>query len=128
MDQPKILIIDDDPNFLNATKQILITNRFQVLTAQDGEEGIAKAKHESPDLIVLDVIMPGKDGYAVCYELKRMTQTKQIPIIMLTRLKRQLSGSKQAADKNIDHQADDYMCKPIDTQTLIRKIEEHLHR
>lgn len=122
----RILLVDDDPDFLEATRQILVANRYDVITAKDGEEGVAKAKYESPDLIVLDVIMPGKDGYSVCYELRKMEQTRPIPVIMLTAIGQQLSKPEYAMDMAIDHLADDYIDKPVDTQTLIRKIEKHL--
>jgi two-component system cell cycle response regulator len=122
----RILLVDDDPDFLEATRQILVANRYEVITAKDGEEGVAKAKYESPDLIVLDVIMPGKDGYSVCYELRKMEQTRPIPVIMLTAIGQQLSKPEYAMDMAIDHLADDYIDKPVDTQTLIRKIEKHL--
>lgn len=122
----KILLVDDDPDFLDATKQILVAHRYQVITARDGEEGIAKAKYENPDLIVLDVIMPGKDGFSVCYELRKIDQTRPIPVIMLTAVGQQLSKPEYAVDMAIDHLADDYIDKPVDTQTLIRKIEKHL--
>jgi DNA-binding response OmpR family regulator len=121
-----ILLVDDDPDFLEATRQILVANRYRVITAQDGDEGIAKAKYENPDLVVLDVIMPGKDGFSVCYELRKMAQTRPIPVIMLTAVGQQLSKPEYAIDMAIDHLADDYIDKPVDTQTLISKIEKHL--
>ncbi|MCX7994823.1 MAG: response regulator [candidate division WOR-3 bacterium] len=124
--RPKILLVDDDPDFLEATKQILHANRFDVITAKDGEEGIQKAKIENPDLIFLDVIMPGKDGYTVCYELRKNPQTRPIPIIMLTAIGQQLSKPEYAVDIAIDHLADDFIDKPVDTQTLLKKIEKHL--
>lgn len=122
----KILLIDDDPDFLDATKKLLVANRFHVLTAENGEEGISKAKYEKPDLIVLDVIMPGKDGYSVCHELRKIAETRPIPVIMLTAVGQQLSKPEYAVDMAIDHLADDYIDKPVDTQTLVRKIEKHL--
>lgn len=122
----KVLLVDDDPDFLDATRQILMAHRYDVITAKDGAEGIAKAKYESPDLIVLDVIMPGKDGYTVCYELRKLEQTRPIPIIMLTAVGQQLSKPEYAVDIAIDHLADDYIDKPVDTQVLIKKIEKHL--
>ncbi len=124
----KILLIDDDPDFLKATQRILESNRYEVVTAENGEDGIAKAKYESPDLIVLDVIMPGKDGYSVCHELRNIDQTRPIPVIMLTAVGQQLSKPEYAVDMAIDHQADDYIDKPVDSQTLIKKIEKHLRR
>lgn len=122
----KVLLVDDDPDFLDATRQILTAHRYDVITAKDGEEGITKAKYENPDLIVLDVIMPGKDGYTVCYELRKIEQTRPIPIIMLTAVGQQLSKPEYAVDIAIDHLADDFIDKPVDTQVLIKKIEKHL--
>jgi DNA-binding response OmpR family regulator len=122
----KILLVDDDPDFLDATKQILMAHRYDVITAENGEEGIAKAKYENPDLIVLDVIMPGKDGYTVCYELRKIEHTRPIPVIMLTAVGQQLSKPEYAVDIAIDHLADDYIDKPVDAQALIKKIEKHL--
>ena len=123
---PKILLVDDDVDFLDATKQILMAHHYEVITAKDGEEGIAKAKYDNPDLILLDVIMPGKDGYTVCYELRKIAQTRPIPIIMLTAIGQQLSKPDYGVEIAIDHLADDYIDKPVDTQTLLKKIEKHL--
>lgn len=122
----KILLVDDDPDFLEATRQILVANKYEVVTAKDGDEGIAKAKYESPDLILLDVIMPGKDGFTVCYELRKIAQTRPIPIVILTALGQQLTKPEYAVDIAIDHLADDYINKPVDTPTLLKKIEKHL--
>jgi DNA-binding response OmpR family regulator len=122
----KILLIDDDADFLEATKQILIAHQYDVVIAKDGDEGIAKAKHENPDLILLDVIMPGKDGFTVCYELRKVAQTRPIPIVMLTAVGQQFSKPEYGVDIAIDHLADDYIDKPVDTPTLLRKIEKHL--
>ncbi|MCK4251492.1 response regulator [candidate division WOR-3 bacterium] len=123
---PKILLVDDDPDFLEATKQILTANKYDVITAKNGDEGIAKAKYESPDLILLDVIMPGKDGFTVCYELRKIAQTRPIPIVMLTAVGQQLTKPEYAVDIAIDHLADDYIDKPVDMPTLLKKIEKHL--
>jgi DNA-binding response OmpR family regulator len=122
----RILLVDDDPDFLEATKQILIANHYEVIAAKDGEDGISKAKYENPDLILLDVIMPGKDGYTVCYELRKHAPTRPIPIIMLTAVGQQLSKPEYAVDIAIDHLADDFIEKPVDTATLLKKIEKHL--
>lgn len=125
-EKSKVLLVDDDPDFLEATKQILEANRYKVITAKDGDEGIQKAKNENPDIIFLDVIMPGKDGYTVCYELRKNPQTRPIPIIMLTAIGQQLSKPEYAVDIAIDHLSDDFIDKPVDTQTLLKKIEKHL--
>lgn len=123
---PKILLVDDDPDFLEATRQILAAHKYNVITAKDGEEGIAKAKYENPNLIILDVIMPGQDGYSVCYELRKYPQTRPIPIIMLTAIGQQLSKPEYGIEIAIDHLADDYIDKPVDIPTLLSKVEKHL--
>ena len=122
----RILLIDDDPDSINAARQILMANQYEVITAKDGEEGMAKARYENPDLIVLDVILPGKDGYTVCYELRKIEQTRSIPVVLLTAFGRQLSKPEYAIDIAIDHLADDYIDKPFDTPILLRKIEKLL--
>ena len=122
----KILLVDDDPDFLDATKQILLAHKYDVITAINGEEGIAKAKIENPDLIILDVIMPGKDGFTTCYELRKFPQTRPIPIIMLTAVGQQLSKPEYGQEIAIDHLADDYIDKPVEMQVLLKKIEKHL--
>lgn len=122
----KILLVDDDSDFAEATRQILTANKYDVVVARDGEEGIAKAIHENPDLILLDVVMPGKDGFTICYELRKIDKTRPIPIIMLTAVGQQLSKPDYGVDIAIDHLADDYLDKPVDTQKLIKKIEKHL--
>jgi DNA-binding response OmpR family regulator len=122
----KILLVDDDYDFAEATKQILMANRYDVVVARDGEEGIAKALHERPDLIILDVVMPGKDGFTVCYDLRKIDKTRPIPIIMLTAVGQQFSKPDYGVDIAIDHLADDFIDKPVDIQTLLKKIEKHI--
>jgi CheY-like chemotaxis protein len=82
--QAKILLVDDDPDFVEATKAILETKPFEVIVAYDGKEGLEKARRENPNVIILDVMMPPPDGYAVCSELKRDPKCKKIPILLLT--------------------------------------------
>ena len=69
--QSKVLIVDDDPDFVEATKAILESKPFKVIVAYDGKEGLAKARSENPNVIVLDVMMPGRDGWQVLYDLKK---------------------------------------------------------
>ena len=82
--QRRILIVDDDPDLVNAVTMILKSKKYEVAAAYDGNEGLAKAKTEKPDLIVLDVMMPDKDGYAVCKELKADRTLGKIPVLLLT--------------------------------------------
>ena len=80
----KILLVDDDPDLVNAARMILEAKNFEVAAAYGGVEGLQKARTENPDLIVLDVMMPDKDGYAVCKELKSDPQLSRIPVLLLT--------------------------------------------
>jgi DNA-binding response OmpR family regulator len=80
----KILIIDDDFDFVHATRKVLESVPYEVIVAFDGEEGLQKAREEKPDLILLDIIMPLRDGFTVCDELKSSPEFAQVPILMLT--------------------------------------------
>ena len=80
----KILLIDDDPDFVEATKVVLESRPYEIITAFGGEEGLKKAREEKPDLVLLDVIMPDMNGFQVCQQLKKDLQLSQIPVIMIT--------------------------------------------
>ena len=85
---PRILIIDDDADIVEAMRVVLEKRGYQVIIAVDGNEGLDKARAEKPDAIILDVMMPGLDGFEVARELKGDPQTKHISILMLTALPR----------------------------------------
>src|SRR4030042_6155863 len=80
----KILLIDDDPDFVEATKVVLESQPYEVITALSGKEGLEKVREQKPDLILLDIIMPGVDGFQVCQQLKKDRQLAKIPVIMIT--------------------------------------------
>ena len=85
--QAKILVIDDDPDLVESVKTVLESKAYQVVVAYNGEEGLEKVVEEKPDLIILDVIMPGKDGFAVCKDLKENPHYyffSKIPVLLLT--------------------------------------------
>ena len=82
----KILFVEDEPNLQKAITEVLVQEGFKVLAAADGEEGLKTAKKEKPDLILLDLILPKKDGFEVLKELKADDGTKNIPVIVLTNL------------------------------------------
>jgi len=112
-----ILVIDDDPDSLELTERILNKRGYSVLTATSGDAGIDKAREKTPDLIVLDVIMPGMDGWQVLEQLKGDAQTRGIPIIMQSMLSERELGLAKGAD--------DYLTKPIDKSKLtgaVRKL------
>lgn len=117
----KILVVDDENELLKALSIRLKTSGYEVITASDGQEGLEKAKSQSPDLIVLDILMPKMDGYEVCRMLKFDEKYKSIPVIMLT-------AKAQDIDKAMGKKvgADDYITKPFETQDLVDKIKKHL--
>jgi two-component system alkaline phosphatase synthesis response regulator PhoP len=84
MNKFNILIIDDDTDFITSTKIMLEYVGYNVMSASDGHEGLEKALEEKPDLIILDVMMPGKDGYSVCREIKENPRICNIPIVIVT--------------------------------------------
>jgi two-component system alkaline phosphatase synthesis response regulator PhoP len=119
----KILLVDDDPDFLEAVSLILKPKKFDVVTAYDGIEGLKKAKSEKPDLIVLDVMMPEKDGYAVCKELKSSPQMSHIPVLLLTAVASHVPTTRYTQEMGLETEADDYLDKPVEPEVLVKRIE-----
>jgi len=117
----KILVIDDERQMVEMLQMRLEANGYEVIAAYDGEEGLEKAKSESPDLIILDIMMPKMDGHEVCRLLKSDEQYEKIPIIMFSARTQQSD-----IDKSISAGADAHMAKMFETQTLLAKIEEVL--
>lgn len=117
----RILIIDDSKLILHVAKTILSNQGHQVLLAEDGNTGLQTAATEHPDLILLDLILPGIDGYEVCQRIKKGDATSEIPVIMLT-------SKSEAADKvrGLEMGASDYVTKPFDEGELIARVNIHL--
>ena len=113
----KILIIDDSPTEQFLLTQILGEGRFEIFIAEDGEEGVVRAKDIQPDLILMDVVMPGINGFQATRKLSRDAATKNIPIIMCT-------TKSQQTDKiwGLRQGAFDYITKPVDGPLLLAKI------
>ncbi len=120
---PKILIVDDDPDLVEAVTMILESKDYDVIAAYGGIEGLEKAKTEKPDLIVLDVMMPDKDGYAVCKELKDDPQYREIPILLLTAVVSKISTTRYTQQMGLETEADDYIDKPVEPAELVKRIE-----
>ena len=112
-----ILVVDDSPTERHVLVELLINNGYKVITAENGEEGVEKAKKELPDLILMDVVMPGLNGYQATRTLTRDDATKHIPIIVCT-------SKGQETDKiwGLRQGAQDYMVKPINHEELLAKI------
>jgi two-component system alkaline phosphatase synthesis response regulator PhoP len=119
----KILIVDDDPDLVEAVTMILESKDYDVIAAYGGIEGLEKAKTEEPDLIVLDVMMPDKDGYAVCKELKADPKYSNIPILLLTAVVSKISTTRYTQQMGLETEADDYIDKPVEPAELVRRIE-----
>jgi twitching motility two-component system response regulator PilH len=113
----KILIVDDSPTERHVLTALLTGKGYQVITAQSGEEGIAKAKSELPDLVLMDVVMPGLNGYQATRTLTRDPATRNIPVIVCT-------TKSQETDKiwGLRQGAHDYLVKPVNGQELLAKI------
>lgn len=114
----KILVVDDSPTERFALIEFLSKQGFSVVTAENGEEGVAKSKAEKPDLILMDVVMPGINGYQATRTISRDEDTRNIPIIMTT-------SKDQETDKiwGMRQGAFDYMTKPLDLEELLKKIQ-----
>ena len=113
----KILIVDDSPTDRQYLSELLSKRGYQCVTAEGGDDGIAKSKTELPDLILMDIVMPGTDGYNATRTIMRDEATKQIPIIMCT-------TRNQETDRiwGLRQGARDYVMKPIDTNELLAKV------
>ena len=116
-----ILVVDDEPHIVLGLRDALEFEGFRVITADKGKEGIALARAESPDAIILDLMLPDVNGYAVCEELRRVNAI--VPIVMLT-------ARSQEADKvrGLDAGADDYVTKPFGVNELIARMRAIFRR
>jgi len=126
----KILIVDDDPDIVEAMKIVLENKEYQVSVAGSGEEGLRKAEIEKPDVIILDVMMETSDkGFEVARQIKWNKSLRHIPIIMLTAIKEKtgLDFRKEAGDE-VWLPVDDYCDKPLNPDQLISKVEALLKK
>ncbi|MFO7979629.1 MAG: response regulator [Candidatus Aminicenantes bacterium] len=114
----KILIVDDDPEILRLLASRLKNSGYDVVSASDGESGLKKAITKKPDLVLLDIIMPGLNGFEVCKRLKENDKTKLIPVIMLTAL----AGEKDLS-KGLEEGAVCFITKPFSAEDLLHKIK-----
>ena len=113
-----ILVVDDDPDLVETVAMMLESKGCEVGRAYDGVEGEESIKQRRPDLIVLDVMMPRKDGYVLCSELKADETTRDIPIVLLTAVGEAVPTTTYTHRDGMSTEADDYISKPIDTDGL----------
>jgi len=124
----KILIIDDDPDFVEATKVVIAAKGYDVLTAYSGQEGLEKARRERPDLIVLDIIMPQEDGFKVCKQIKADVNLAATPVIILTNIARLWGETNISRYEGFGLTAEDYFDKPVQPAKLLERIERLLEK
>jgi two-component system alkaline phosphatase synthesis response regulator PhoP len=127
-DKPKVLLIDDDRDFVTATRTVLESKPYEVIVAYNGEDGLRKAREENPDIIILDVIMPGKDGFMVAEQFKKDPGLRKIPVLMLTSFSEKGSGSSIAFSGGLSLEAEDYIDKPVSPQELLGRVEKQLNK
>ncbi len=119
----KILVVDDEQDILNILSYNLIQENYVVITARNGEEAIEKAKMYLPNLILLDVMMPIKDGFETCKELRAMPEFKETQILFLT-----AQSNEESEIKGLDLGADDFISKPIKPNLLMTRIKSAMRR
>lgn len=117
----KILVVDDEPNIVLSLEFLMKQAGFQVRTASDGEAALAAIAAEQPDLMLLDVMMPRKNGYEVCQAIRANPDWKAVRIIMLT-----AKGREVEREKGLALGADDYITKPFSTQEVVERVRELL--
>ncbi len=126
----KILIVDDDPDILDAMAMIIESQGYDVVTARDGIEGLANLKSENPDLLILDLMMPKLDGFGVCKELQdpRWSKYKNIPILILTSVREEASRRRYELETGLELNVDDYVEKPVSPDVLLQRITKLLKK
>jgi len=126
MSKKTILVVDDEPDLTSILKHNLQKQGYNVEVAYNGVEAIEKVKAKIPDAIVLDVMMPEKDGFEVCSELKNDDKYADIPIIMLTAVSDHISSTQYSHAHGMDMEADDYLAKPASPEQIIESLESLL--
>ena len=123
MNRETILIVEDEADILDLVSVNLAREGFRVLGAADGEAGLALAREQAPDLVLLDLMLPGLDGLQVCRALRADTRTRALPILMLT-----ARGGEADVVAGLDAGADDYLTKPFSPKILVARVRAVLRR
>jgi DNA-binding response OmpR family regulator len=118
MSDKYILVVDDDPDLVETVAMMLESKGCEVGKAYDGIEGEESIKERRPDLVILDIMMPRKDGYVLCAELKEDEGTRDIPVILLTAVGEAVPSTRYSHADGMSTEADEYIPKPIDTEGL----------
>ena len=117
----KVLIVDDEPNNVDFLEQALEDSGYQLITATNGQEALAKIQSEQPDLVLLDLSMPIMDGFAVLEQVKADSMLRDIPIIIIS-----AEHDSKSVVKGIKQGAEDYLTKPVNVSLLVKKVKDYL--
>ena len=123
-----ILIVDDDPDIREAVKIVLETQPYELTFASDGEECLEQVKKNTPDLIILDLLMPKKDGFEVMKELRGYHNYPRIPVLILTAVNKEAGDRRYELETGLSMDVDDYIEKPIQPDDLIHRVKKILAR
>lgn len=123
MSKKYVLIVDDDPDLVETVCMMLEDKGYEVGKAYDGVEGEEAIKERHPDLLVLDVMMPRKDGYELCSELKADSATRDIPVILLTAVGEAVPTTSYTHAQGMSTEAEEYIPKPVDSKTLVEAVD-----
>ena len=124
--KPLVLVVDDDPDLVDAVSMKLESESFRVAKAYDGVEAWDRIKEERPALVILDVMMPNKDGYTLCDELKNDPDYKDIIVVLLTAVASAVESTRYTHQDGMSTLADDFITKPIDLDKLMGIVKENL--
>jgi two-component system, OmpR family, alkaline phosphatase synthesis response regulator PhoP len=124
-DKQHILVVDDDPDLVESITMKLESNNFRVTKAYDGIEAWERIKEDRPDLILLDVMMPRKDGYVVCDEIKKDDQYKDITVVLLTAVGDAVATTNYTHFGGKTTLAEDFIPKPVDLDKLMNIVKEN---
>jgi DNA-binding response OmpR family regulator len=122
MSKKYVLVVDDDPDLVETVTMMLESKGCEVGQAYDGVEGEASIKARRPDLVILDIMMPRKDGYVLCNELKAKDETRDIPVVLLTAVGEAVPSTRYSHADGMATEADEYIPKPIDTESLWKVV------
>ncbi len=125
-DKKLILVVDDDPDLVESLAMKLESEKFRVAKAYDGLEALDEIKKERPALIILDVMMPRKDGYTLCNELKNSEEYKGIIVVLLTAVADAINSTNYTHMGGKTTLADDFVPKPIDLDKLMEIVKDNL--
>jgi len=117
----KILVVDDEPHVIRSLSFVLSKEGYEVSSAENGEDGLAKIRQIKPNLVFLDVMMPKKNGYEVCQEIKKDSSMRDIHVIMLT-----AKGQETDREQGMEAGADEFMTKPFSPIGVLDKVRELL--